>query len=176
MNNNNIKDTSSSDDEVPQKKHALNVNFKEKFEKLKEKRQKLVQKNLKKIQKSKQPIKIELCQSDEPTVDNKKLKEHVLNYNTHIKNLDWNQLNDDVGLKNEKNDLESDLNSAIKTKNIELAEEINEKLIDYESKLHINYAVSAYKYKTVNEPDRQKAKKLKWQFEAKERWESKSNM
>ena len=100
-------------------------------------------------------------------------------YYFRIKKLDWSQLDDDVEAKNEKVNLERDLDMAIKSKNIEIAEELNEKLVDYDSKLHINYAVNAYNYENKSSADKSSNKnktKLRWQFEAKERWEAKANM
>ena len=144
---------------------------------MKEKREKFVQKSLKKQQKA-----VLLKEKSDKVVvvdENSKLKKHILNYNEHIKKLDWSQLDDDVEAKNEKVNLERDLDMAIKSKNIEIAEELNEKLVDYDSKLHINYAVNAYNYENKSSADKSSNKnktKLRWQFEAKERWEAKANM
>ena len=167
----------SDNDVCLPKKHQLKVDFKEKFNKLKEKREKFVQKSLKKQQKA-----VLLKEKSDKVVvvdENSKLKKHILNYNEHIKKLDWSQLDDDDEAKNEKVNLERDLDMAIKSKNIEIAEELNEKLVDYDSKLHINYAVNAYNYENKSSADKSSNKnktKLRWQFEAKERWEAKANM
>lgn len=162
-------------------KHSLKVDFKEKFEKLKAKRKKLAQKSFKKEERRRvceSISKIEKAPTDKILNENDdQMKKHVINYNTRIKDLDWNQLDDDIRVENEKKSLQNDLEHAIKTSNIELADELNEKLIDCDSLKNINYAVGAYKYENEAKcSSNNKKKKLKWQFEAKERWQSKSNM
>ena len=169
---NNFEVSSDSDDEpVDVVKHSLRDDFKEKFDKLKEKREKLVRKEGMKKEKRKKLEKVFSKKVDE----NEELKKHVVNYSKNIKNLDWNQLNDDIEIKNEKMNLEKDLNRAIKSSNMKLAEELNERLIDHESLKAINYAVGAFKFENKVKSS-EKPKRLKWQFEAKEKWQSKSNM
>lgn len=177
-------DNNVNDSVETTKKHELKQDYLERFEKLKEKRLKLQHKQLKKEQKKnclnvfKKQIKNECEKSSVNSGVNEevKLKEHFETYTNIVKKLDdWKQP-DEI---EEENNLKKQLNCAIKENNFDLAEELNEKLIEHESKLHINYAVNALKYeKQTKESDlpSKKTKKLKWQFEAKERWESKANM
>jgi hypothetical protein len=168
---NNIEISSDSDNEQEEiiVKHSLRDDLKQKFDKLKEKREKLVQKEIKKEEKLKRGKRRKSVEKKEI----KDIKKHVLNYDKNIKNLDWNQLNDDTSERIIS--LENDLNQAIKSSNIKLAEELNEKLIDHDSIKTINYAVDAYKFENKVKSN-EKPKRLKWQFEAKEKWQSKANM
>jgi hypothetical protein len=169
---NNIEISSDSDNEQEEVvvKYSLRDDLKQKFDKLKEKREKLVQKGIKKEEKLKSGKRRRRKSVEKTEIED--IKKHVLNYDKNIKNLDWNQLNDDTS---ERISLENDLNQAIKSSNIKLAEEFNEKLIDHDSIKTINYAVDAYKFENKVKSN-EKPKKLKWQFEAKEKWQSKSNM
>ncbi|CAH2323243.1 Hypothetical predicted protein [Pelobates cultripes] len=81
-----------------------------------------------------------------------------------------------------KSRLEDAMDQAVKGGDIETAEELSDRLATREMAVKVTKAVSSYKYLQTKEKEeasqgsRQKKKNLGWGFEAKKRWETKSNM
>ncbi|XP_075468140.1 protein FAM204A [Ascaphus truei] len=81
-----------------------------------------------------------------------------------------------------KSMLEDSLDQAVKRGDIEAAEELSDKLATREMAVKITKAVSCHKYlkakeeQEASQESQQKNNNLAWGFEAKKRWETKSNM
>ncbi|KAM4635946.1 protein FAM204A isoform 2-T2 [Discoglossus pictus] len=81
-----------------------------------------------------------------------------------------------------KSKLEDSIDQAVARGDIETAEELSDKLATRDMAVKITKAVSCHKYLSAKEKqealeERQKKKKIfAWGFEAKQRWETKSNM
>ena len=177
---NDLKDISSDTDsgedvnkeENNQKKLKSNPvkdEFKLKFENLKQKNAKL--KNKFANRKEKQKLK-------KDTLKNNRIK----NDNTISA-----KINENINLPNtsEKTDkiikkLEDKIDLAINESNIELAEKLSDNLFEEQTKANIIKQTEIFKFKSDVLDKRakldNKKTKYKWRFEAKQRWETKSNM
>ncbi|CAF0849861.1 unnamed protein product [Brachionus calyciflorus] len=148
-------DTSSDNENEINNCKSLNDNLKSKFVELKEKRIRIKTKYEKKLK-------------------NKRLKSEAKNEvcleATEKKAFSLNSKEVNTVINKNLND---QLVTAIKIKKYDLAEELSDKLHKNESQLKINNQVEALKFNF----ERKKLKKnIAWTFEAKKRWESKSNM
>ena len=155
--------SSDSDEVQPKKiKSQPKQDHVEKFKLLQEKRLKIKDKQEKKLAKKylkneKSPI-----QSVVPNNTNFSLNQNgVLLKNSSIKSL------------------ERKIDSALSDANIDAAEKLSDELFAKESELKMNKEREKLEYgqaKSLLLNDTHKKRRLNWKFEAKQRWESKSNM
>jgi hypothetical protein len=76
------------------------------------------------------------------------------------------------------NQLEKQLDSAIASNQVDLAEKLSDCLANKQSELKVNkaYLKHQFQLEIKKKQEEKKKKKLAWTFEAKKRWETKSNM
>ncbi|XP_071947507.1 uncharacterized protein [Antedon mediterranea] len=88
----------------------------------------------------------------------------------------------DYGKVSEMSGLEKEINSAIKTKDFQTAENLSDRLSNRDFGTKIHEAIKAKEYVEIKEKEKmekskkKKKQKLAWRFEVKERWEMKGNM
>ena len=159
---------STSTDEEDNEKNENNLSIKKikinltedkklKFERLKAKRCQLKEKYERK--RSSKAQKPNIFEANQPTPDTDAIQSEEITENTI-------------------NQLEKELNSAIASNQVDLAEKISDCLSKKQSELKVNQTVQKHQFQSkINKKQEDKKKyKLAWTFEAKKRWETKSNM
>lgn len=135
--------------------------IKERFEKLKERR-----------------LKIELkAKHKQEKKDLKKKAQKSLEENNLVKTIEPQILNNTLLINEIDNiKIEKQIDSAIKDGNFELAEELSDKLSEYDSKIKLQREKEAKEFLDSKKLTVSRKKSIQWTFETKKRWETKANM
>ena len=154
----NTSSTDDNDDEIQTKKIKITDDKKHKFELLKQKRLQIKQNY--DLKQSKKRLKIEQSKTNEPI----ETVVHLPTTSNDIIESDIKQIN-------------KELNSALKSNDIESSERLSDRLAIKQAELKANKASEIIKSQLDhNLKKKTDLKRLKWTFEPKKRWETKSNM
>ena len=163
------------------KKKQINPEQKSKFDLLKQKRQTIKEKFDKKMKKlkSKEKLRFDGLLTRQTTAGFKEIND--LNESNRDESLTYEN---DAKSKEEQEsieDLERRIDEALKSDDIEMAEKISDEISSKQFKDLIQKANEAERFKLEQKVKelaqrKKKPKMLNWRFEAKKRWETKSNM
>lgn len=169
LSNNELLDTSSDTDHEKEEandsqKSHLKADYVKKFEELKQKRAKINERRLKRLNPKPKNQPIPSSQPVNPKLSGYKAQ------NSNQPCLTNPALNESVSK------IEKSLNLALKKANIDKAEKLSDELFAKQAELEATKTLEAINFEIENKNKSRKKKPLAWRFEAKQKWESKSNM